>query len=178
MVRALSASENAASVATVLEVAGALSRRARHSSVLVAFLAGGYHGAAGAAALLAQRQGKVAAWIEVDAVGIPQRGTRAGHLRLEATKQLARLPAAFVRSAKEVGLVARVHPEIESEHTGVPLAIRYGIPAFVIRGRTPEETAGDAALPLAVERQRISYDLLALVAKALADATTVAAGGM
>lgn len=176
-VRALSASDNAAGVATVLEVAGALSRRERQNPVLVAFLAGGRHGSAGAAALLAQRQGKLAAWIEVDAVGIPQRGTRAGHVRLEATKQLARLPAGFVRAAKEVGLVARVHPEVESEHTGVPLAVRRGIPAFVIRGRTPEEAAVDAALPLAVERQRISYDLLALVAKALADATTVVAGG-
>lgn len=176
-VRALSASDNAAGVATVLEVAGALSRRDRQSPVLVAFLAGGHQGAAGAAALLAQRQGKLAAWIEVDAIGIPQRATRAAHVRLEATKQLARLPAGFIRAAKEVGLVARVHPEIESVHTGVPLAVRRGIPAFVIRGRARDEADVDAALPLAVERQRLSFDLLALVAKALADATAAIAGG-
>ncbi|HPC82112.1 MAG TPA: M28 family peptidase [Thermoanaerobaculaceae bacterium] len=176
-VQALSASDNAAGVATVLEAAGALSRRERQSPVLVAFLAGGRHGAAGAAALLAQRQGRLAAWIEVDEVGIPQRSTRASHIRLEAARQLARLPATFVRSAKEVGLVARVHPEFESTHTGVPLAAGRGIPAFLIRARAPEEAAVDAALPLTVERQRVSYDLLALVAKALADAVTVAAGG-
>lgn len=175
--RALSASDNAAGVAAVLEAAGAISRRERQSPVLVAFLAGGHHGAAGAAALLAQRQGKLAAWIEVDEVGIPQRSTRAGYLRIEVPRQLSRLPAGFVRAAKDVGLVARIHPEAESSHTGVPLAARRGIPACTIRGRTPEEAAIDAALPLAVERQRLSYDLLALVAKALADATTAAAGG-
>lgn len=176
-VRALSASDNAAGVATVLEAAGALSRRDRQSPVLVAFLAGGHHGAAGAAALLAQRQGRLAAWIEVDEVGIPQRSSRAGHLRVEAARQLARLPATFVRAAKEVGLVARVQPEIESGHTGAALAARYGIPALVVRGRSPDEAAVDAALPLAIERRRLSYDLLALVAKALSDAAAVAAGG-
>ncbi|HNX50487.1 MAG TPA: M28 family peptidase [Thermoanaerobaculaceae bacterium] len=175
--RALSASDNAASVATVLEVATALSRRQRQNPVLVAFLAGGHEDTAGAAALLAERQGRIAAWIELDALGIPERSTRAVHIRLEAPKQMGRLPVNVIRACKEVGVVARVHSELESAHTGAPLAFKRGIPALVLRGRTSEEAARDAALPLEVERHRISLDLLTLVAKAVSDATTTAAGG-
>lgn len=175
--RALSASDNAAGVATVLEIASALSRRPRATPVLVAFLAGGHADVAGAAALMTARQGRFTAWIELDEVGIPQRGTRATHLRLEAAKQIGRVPLVFQRSAKEVGLVARVQADVESSHTGVPMAIRRGIPALAIRSRTPEDAAQDAALPLNVERARVSHNLLALVATATADAVTVIAGG-
>lgn len=175
--RALSASDNAAGVATVIEIASALSRRARQTPVLVAFLAGGHADAAGAAALITARQGRFTAWIELDEVGIPQRGTRANHLRLEAAKQIGRLPLAFQRAAKDVGLVARVHEDVESSHTGVPLAIKRGIPALAIRSRTPQDAAQDAELPLSVECARVSHDLLALVAKATADAVTVVSGG-
>lgn len=176
-VRALSASDNAASVATVLEVAAALSRRPRQNPVLVAFLAGGHDEAAGAAALVAQRQGRIAGWIELEALGIPERSTRAVFIRLEAPKGLGRLPAGFIRACKEVGVVARVQSELESPHTGTLLASRRGIPTLVVRGRTSEEAALDAALPVGVERRRVSLDLLTLVAKALSDAATTAAGG-
>ena len=174
--RALSASDNAASVATILEVATAISRRPRPNPVLIAFLAGGHHDAAGAAAFIAHRQGRIAGWIELDALGIPERSTRSVFIRLEAPKGLGRLPGGFIHACKEVGLVARVHSELESIHTGALLASKRGIPALVVRGRNPEEAVSDAALPIEVERRRISLDLLTLVAKAVSDATTTAAG--
>ena len=102
--RALGLDENASGVAAVLEAARAAESSPRRSPVVVALLAGGCHGAVGAAALLEQLQGRVSAWIELDGVGRPARPPRSLEVRVEGGCERDPLVAALATALRHTGL--------------------------------------------------------------------------
>ncbi len=173
--RALNLNDNAAGVAVTLEAAGAISRAGHRAPIIVAFLDGGYDQAAGARALLDELQGKVSAWVEVDDVGIPERWPWSLDVHLQGTGGLVKFPWSVSQHFRHAGLVAKTQAEITAPHTGGSLAAARGIPTLVVRTRTGDE-AEDLDLPVAVERQRLSPDLMVLLTKVLADTAVNLAG--
>jgi hypothetical protein len=174
--RALGLDENAAGVAVALEAAQAVASRPRRSPVLVALLAGGHHGAAGAAALLEHLQGRASAWIEIDGVGRPARPPKQLEVRVEGAAERDALAAAIASALRQTGLTPLVVAETTSPHTGVALAQARGIPAVVLR--THEATPGlsELDIPVAVEREQIPAELAALLGQAIGRALSTLAG--
>jgi hypothetical protein len=173
--RALNLNDNASGVAVALEAAGAISRKPHRAPVIVAFLAGGYQQAAGARALLKSLDGKVAAWIELDGVGVPERWPWTLNVHLEGGGRMLRFPSAIHQELRRAGLVAKDEAEITALHTGGSRAAALGIAAVVVRTRMKEEAA-DLDTPPAVERQRLSPDLMVLLTKVLAGTVVSLAG--
>jgi hypothetical protein len=175
--QALGLNDNAAGVAIALEVAAALSRTPRRGPVLVAFLAGGCDGAAGAQALLGQLKNKISAWVELEAMGVPDAPPRGLWVRLEGEPMLTRMPLSMTQALKEVGMVGRPQPDFTSPHCGAKVASERKVPALVVRARPEERTVGDVDMPVELEAARASEDLMALLAKAVATSVASLAGG-
>jgi Peptidase family M28 len=173
---ALNIEDNASGVAVALETAEALGRMGHRAPILVALLDGGCHDAAGAHALLDQLQGHVAAWIELDAVGRPQRPPRRLSVILEGVAERTPLPRVLEHALKDVGLEAVLTRDIASPHTGASVALSRGIPSIVLRSRDAAETTDELDTPVRVERQELSPELMALISKALAEAAIQLAG--
>jgi Peptidase family M28 len=173
--RALNLNDNASGVAVALEAAGAMSRRPHRAPIIVAFLAGGYQEAAGARALLESLGGKISAWIELDGVGVPERWPRSLNVHLEGGGRMLRFPSAIHQELRRAGLVAKDETEITAPHTGGRLVAARGISALVVRTRMGDEAA-DLDTPPAVERQRLSPDLMVLLTKVLAGTALNLAG--
>ncbi len=165
--RALNLDDNASGVAVAMEAAGAMGRSPHRAPIVVAFLAGGYHDAAGAHALLEELGGKVSAWVELDGVGIPDRWPRTMDVRLEGGKDLPGSEWSLTKAFRHAGFVPKAEPEIRAPHTGATVAAARGIPALVVRV-APEDRPEALDQPPAVERQRLSADLMVLLAKAMA----------
>lgn len=167
--------DNASGVAVAIEAASALQRRERRAPIIIALLAGGQHGAAGAQALLETTGGRIATWIELDGVGIPAPAPRQRTVMVGASERPLQLAATLHAALRSVGLVAR-HPTVPfPPHTGAPFAASRGIPFAVLRA--PEGPADSHAVPVAVERALASDDYMLLLAKAVADALAYLAGG-
>jgi hypothetical protein len=174
--RALGLDDNASGVVVALEAARLAARAQRRAPILIAFLAGGDHGAAGAAALLESLGGRASAWIELDAVGRP--ATLSPHLevRLEGAGERDPVASAVTAALRRVGLRPVAIKEIGASHTGVSLAQARGIPALVVRTRDAEVAATDGDTPAAVERTEVSTELMALLAEALGQSVATLAG--
>ena len=172
--RALNLNDNAAGVAVVLEAAGAVSRMRHRAPVVVAFLAGGYHDAAGARALLERLDGKLTAWVEVDGIGIPERWPWSLDVHLQASG-IGKFPWSVNQEFRHVGLVAKSQSEIVAPHTGGSVAAARGVPTLVLRARVGVE-GEDLNLPPAIEREKLSPDLMVLLTKVLASAAVNLAG--
>ncbi len=173
--RALNLNDNASGVAVVLEAAGAMSRQRHRAPIIVAFLAGGYQEAAGAHALLESLGGKVGAWIELDGVGVPERWPWSLNVHLEGGGKLVRFPSSVHQELRRVGLVVKGETEITAPHSGGRLAAARGIPSLVVRTR-PGDEAADLDTPPAIERQRLSPELMVLLTKVLAGTVVNLAG--
>jgi hypothetical protein len=173
--RALNLNDNASGVAVALEAAGAMSRLRHRAPIIVAFLAGGYQGAAGAHALLEALEGKVAAWVELDGVGIPDRWPWSLAVHLEGGTSLLKFPWSVHKEFRRTGLVARNQEEIIAPHSGASLAANRGIPSLVVQTRIAYD-AENLDTPPAVERERLSPDLMVLLTKALASTVVDLAG--
>jgi hypothetical protein len=165
--RALNLNDNASGVAVALEAAGAMSRIAHRSPIIVAFLAGGFQDSAGAQALLDALQGRIAAWVELEGIGVPERWPRSLTVHLEGGASLLRFPWSVHQVFRRAGLVAKNQPEITALHTGAKLAAARSIASLVVQTRIGEEAA-DLDTPPAIERERLSPDLMVLLAKVLA----------
>jgi hypothetical protein len=173
--RALNLNDNASGVAVALEAAGAMSMKAHRAPIIVAFLDGGYQEAAGAQALLDSLQGRVAAWIELDGVGVPERWPASLDIHLEGGGRLVRYPSAIHQELRRAGLVATHEAEITAPHTGGTAAAARGIVALVVRTRMGDD-ASDLDTPPFVERQHLAPDLMVLLTKALAGTVVKLAG--
>jgi hypothetical protein len=173
--RALNLNDNASGIAVALEAAGAMSRRPHRAPIIVAFLAGGYHEAAGAHALLESLGGKVTAWVELDGVGVPERWPWSLNVHLEGHGKLSRFPWSVHQAFRRAGLVAKDEADITARHTGGSLAAARGIPSLVLRTRTGDEDA-DLDTPPVVERERLSPELMVLLTKVLATTVVNLAG--
>jgi hypothetical protein len=173
--RALNLNDDASGVAVALEAAGAMSRGRHRSPIIVAFLAGGYQDAAGARALLDMLGGRVAAWIELDGVGVPDRWPRTLTVHLEGGGSLLKFPWSIHRDFRRAGLVVRTQPEINLPHTGAALAAERQIPALALQTRSGYSTE-NLDTPPAVERERLSPDLMVLLTKVLVGAVLNLAG--
>ena len=165
--RALNLDDNASGVAVAMEAAGAMSRSPHRAPIVVAFLAGGYHDAAGAHALLEELGGKVSAWVELDGVGVPDRWPRTLDVRLEGGKDLPGSGWSLSGAFRHAGFAPKPTPEIRAPHTGASVAAARGIPALVIRVG-PEDRVPDLDEPPVVERERLSPEFMVLLAKAMA----------
>jgi hypothetical protein len=174
--QALGLNDNAAGVAIALEVAAALSRTPHRGPVLVAFLAGGCEGAAGAQALLGELKNKVTAWVELEAMGEPDAAPRGLWVRLEGEPKLTRMPLSMTQALKDVGLQGRPQPDFTSPHCGASIALERGVPALVVRAKPEERTVGDVDIPVDLETAKVSEDLMALLAKAVATSLAHLAG--
>jgi hypothetical protein len=165
--RALNVNDNASGVAVALEAAAAMSRSPHRAPIIVAFLAGGFHDAAGAHALLEELGGKISAWVELDGVGVPERWPRTLDVQLEGGKDLASSSWSITQAFRHAGFAPKVTPEIQAPHTGGSVALGRGIPALVVRvGPYGQEDSLDT--PPAVELDTLSPDFMVLLAKALA----------
>ena len=173
--RALNLNDNASGVAIALEAAGAMSRLRHRAPIIVAFLDGGYQGAAGAHALLEDLGGKIAAWIELDGVGVPDRWPRSLTVHLEGGASLLKFPWSVHKEFRRNGLVARNQEEIAALHAGAALAAGRGIPSLVVQTR-PDFEAENLDTPPLVERERLAPDLMVLLTKALASTVVNLAG--
>lgn len=173
---ALGINDNAAGVAVALEAAAALSRTKHRAPILVAFLAGGCQGSEGARALLGELRNKVTSWVELEAVGVPDRAPRGLWIHLQGEHKLSKMPLSFTQALKEVGLVGRPGSEISSRHCGASIAFERGIPALVVRARGEEPGSLESDTPVEVEREQVSEDLMALLAKAVSSAVADLAG--
>jgi hypothetical protein len=173
--RALNLNDNASGIAVALEAAGAMSRRPHRAPIIVAFLAGGYHEAAGAHALLESLGGKVTAWVELDGVGVPERWPWSLNVHLEGHGKLSRFPWSVHQAFRRAGLVAKDEADITARHTGGSLAAARGIPSLVLRTRAGDEDA-DLDTPPVVERERLSPELMVLLTKVLATTVVNLAG--
>ena len=173
--RALNLNDDASGVAVAMEAAPAMHRAAHRAPIVVAFLAGGYHDAAGARALLEELGGKVSAWIELDRVGIPDRWPRTLSVTLEGGGSLPKFPFSVPQAFRRAGLVPKGQSEISDTHTGAGLAAARGIPSVVVCAR-PEDEGGDLDTPPEVERGLISPDLMVLLTKVVAGAAVNLAG--
>ncbi len=174
--RALGLDDNASGVAVALEAAQLVSRVQRRAPVLVAFLAGGRHGAAGAAALLESLGGQASAWIELDAVGRPAGQSRQLEVRIEGAGERDPVAGAMATALRRAGLTPILVKEVSSPHTGVSLAQARGIPAVVVRTRDAEVVATEDNTPVEVERTEVSTELMALLAAALGQAVGALSG--
>jgi hypothetical protein len=174
--RALGLDDNAAGVVVALEAARAAAGRPRRAPVVVALLAGGCHGAAGAAALLDHLQGRAAAWIELDGVGRPARPPRELEVRIEIGGERDAVATALAAALRQTGLSPVVSPEVGSPHTGAAMARARGIPAAVLRTRELDPARAERDVPPEVEREQISPELAALLGQALGRALTALAG--
>ncbi len=173
---ALGAHDNASGVAVALEAAGAIARAPRRAPVVVAFLAGGRHGAAGAQALLDELQGRVAAWIELDAVGVPEPFPNQATVTVEGEPRIPQVNAAILKALREQGLVMRLSEAETSAHTGASAARHRGIAAAVLRTTLVPPAAPEADLPAEVDLALTSPELMALLARAVASVTVTLAG--
>jgi hypothetical protein len=173
--RALNLNDNTSGVAVALEAAGAMSRMPHRSPIIVAFLAGGFQEAAGAHALLDTLEGRIAAWVELEAIGVPEPFPGSLTVHLEGGARLLRFPWSVHQAFRRAGLVAKNQPEITALHTGASLAAARGIASLVVQTRTGEEEA-DLDTPPAIERERLSPDLMVLLAKVLAGTVVHLAG--
>lgn len=174
--RALNVDSNATGVAVALEVAAAVAQTNRRAPVLVAFLAGGRHGAAGASALLDHLENRAAIWIELDGVGVPEGRTRNIPIRLDGLDENSLLGTTVVRAFRQAGLAPRPGGQVISPHSGVALAASRGVPSVLIRSRDVAATAGEIDVPPEAELQRVAPDLLVLLTKILADLAVQLAG--
>jgi len=174
--RALNLNDNASGVAVALETAAALSRMPHRAPVVVAFLAGGYHDAAGAHALLDQLHGSVTAWVELDGVGVPDSWPRTGYVYLEGAKRSPQFPLRLTQPLKRVGLMPKTEEEITAPHAGASLVAASRAPALVISTHLEPRLADDLDAPQDVERQRMSPELMVLLTKALAQMVVELAG--
>jgi hypothetical protein len=173
--RALNLNDNAAGVAVVLEAAGAISRMPHRAPVIVAFLAGGYQDAAGARALLERLDGKLTAWVEVDGIGIPERWPWSLDVHLQGSGNLVKFPWSVNQNFRRVGLVAKTQSEIVASHTGGSVAAARRVPTLIVRTRVGVE-GEDLNLPSAIEREKLSPDLMVLLTKVLATTAVNLAG--
>ncbi|MEW6337591.1 MAG: M28 family peptidase [Acidobacteriota bacterium] len=166
--RALNLDDNATGVAVSLEIAAALSRTPRRGPVIVALLAGGHHGAAGARAMLEHLQGRVAAWVELDEVGIPLEYPRHLAVRLEGASRLEPFAATLHQALARAGLAPRTVPETASRHTVLQLPGSMTFPAVVVRLGDDSPDDADLDLPPAAERPDLSPEVMLLLARGLA----------
>lgn len=175
--RALNLDDNATGVAVSLEIAAALSRTPRRGPVIVALLAGGYHGAAGARALLEDLQGRVAAWVELDEVGTPLDYPRHLAVRLEGVGRLEPFASTLHQALSRTGLAPRTFPETSSRHTVLQLPGSLSFPAVVVRLGDDSPDDADLDLPPAAERPDLSPEVMLLLARGLASGVGQLAGG-
>ncbi len=172
---AVNLDDNASGVAVALEVAAGVKAAPHHAPVIVALLAGGYHQAAGARALLDQLQGRLAIWIELDGVGTPDAFPRTFAVRVEGvTPQL--LPDRVAGALRRVGFQPHTQIEFDSPHTGAALVAARGIPAYVVRSRPAADAEAERDFPPAAERMKASPELMALLARAVTEAVIQSAG--
>lgn len=174
--RALNIEDNASGVVTVLEAAAALRHLPHRAPILVALLAGGNHGAVGARALLDQTRGKLSAWIECEAVGVPDATARQLTVLLEGGQLFSRLSGTLAQELRAVGLAPRLEPDAVSPHTGLVPVSAVGVPTLVVRTRPAPATLEGTDLPVVVERQRVAPELVMLLARALANTAAQTAG--
>ena len=173
--RALNINDDASGVAVAMEAAAAMSRAPHRAPIVVAFLAGGYHDAAGARALLDELGGKVSAWIELDRVGVPDRWPRTLSVTLEGGAALSKFPFSVPQAFRRAGLAPKGQSEISDPHAGGGLAAARGIPSLVVCAR-PGGESEDLDTPPAVERARVSPDFMVLLTKVLAGTVVNLAG--
>jgi len=171
--RALNLDDDASGVAVALEAASAMSRIPHRAPILVSLLAGGYQDAAGARALIAELGGKIATWVELDAVGIPERWPHTMELRLETGKDLPKTPWSLAQSLRRSGFILKQASEFSSPHTGGGAASERGISALVVRVGAG---SGELDTPPAVERVQLSPNFMVLLTKALAGVVASLAG--
>jgi hypothetical protein len=174
--RALNLDDNATGVAVSLEIAAALSRTPRRAPVIVALLAGGHHGAAGARALVEHLQGRVAAWVELDEVGIPLEYPRHLAVRLEGANRLELFASTLHQALTRAGLAPRTFPETTSRHTVLQLPGAMNFPAVVVRLGDDSPDDADLDLPPAAERPDLSPAVMLLLARGLASGVGQLAG--
>ncbi len=173
---ALGAHDNASGVAVALEAAGAIARSPHRAPVVVAFLAGGRHGAAGAQALLEELQGRVAVWIELDAVGIPEPFPNHATVTVEGEARLPQVNAAILRALREQGLAMRLSDSEVSPTVGASAARHRGIAAAVLRTTVLPPSAPEGDLPADVDRAVTSPEFMVLLARAVASTALALAG--
>lgn len=172
----LGAHDNASGVAVALEAAGAIARIRHRAPVLVAFLAGGVHGAAGAQALLDELQGRVTAWVELDAVGVPEPFPNHATITVDGEPRMPQVNAAIQRALREQGLGVRPAGDDVSSHAGAPAARHRGIPAAVLRTTVTPPSAAEADLPAEIDLATTSPELMVLLARAVASTAVALAG--
>lgn len=173
---ALGAHDNASGVAVALEAAGAIARARHRAPVLVAFLAGGLHGAAGANALLDELQGRVTAWIELDAVGVAEPFPNHATITVDGEPRMPQINAALVRALREQGLALRPAGDEVSSHAGASTARHRGIPAVVLRTTVTSPSTPESDLPAEVDLALTSPELMVLLARAVASTAVALAG--
>jgi len=171
--RALNLDDNASGVAVALEAAAAVARVPHRAPVVVALLGGGYHGHAGADALLSELQGKASAWIELEGVGIPEPWPRHLSVTLAAAPESDQLVSSVAGVLRAAGLTPRRTAAVDVDHTGLIPATSRRIPALVIRLGDAE---ADLDEPPVAEQARLSPELMVLLAKASATAVVKVAG--
>ena len=176
--RALNLNDNASGVAVALEAAAAMTRMPHRAPILVAFLAGGYHDAAGAHALFDQLHESVTAWVELDSVGRADAWPRAAEVYLEKDPKSPPLPFVVTHSFKRVGLVPRPEEGFTAPHCGASLVSASRTPALVVSTHSGAWLADDLDTPLEVERDGMSPDLMVLLTKAIAQAVVELAGAL
>jgi len=174
--RALGVADNATGVAVALETASALSRTPHMAPVLVAILAGGYHDAAGGRALWQQLEGRVAAWIELDGVGVPEAFPRHTTVRLEGVDAGSITVQGFARTLDRAGLTPRLFPESPSNHTVARRVAARGVPAFVVRTGEPFGLPSALDTPVQAELATISPEYMVLLTRGLTLAIADLAG--
>ena len=172
----LSVADNATGVAVALEAASALSRTRRLTPVLVAILAGGYHNAAGGRALWQQLEGRVAAWIELDGVGVPEPFPRHTSVRLEGVDPRSVFAQGFARTLDRAGLAPRLFAESPSTHTIERRVAARNVPAIVVRSGESFEDAVALDTPPQAELAAVSPEYMVLLTRGLTLAITDLAG--
>ncbi len=174
--RALSVADNASGVAVALETASALSRTPHMAPVLVAILAGGYHNAAGGRALWQQLEGRVAGWVELDGVGVPDPFPRHVSVRLEGVDPSSLFAQGFARTLGRTGLAPRLFPDSPSTHTFARRVAARNVPAVVVRSGEPFEDPAALDAPTAAELEAMSAEYMVLLTRGLTLAVADLAG--
>ncbi len=173
---ALGAHDNASGVAVALEAAGAIARSRRRAPVVVALLAGGTHGAAGARALLDELEGRVSAWIELDGVGTPEAYPHHTTVTVEGEANPPTVTAAVLRALRDQGLAQRPGEGHAASHSGAAVAQHRGVPAVTLRTWSPPPGAPETDLPAEVDVATTSPELMVLLARAVASMAVALAG--
>jgi hypothetical protein len=174
--RAVNVVDNATGVAVALEAASALSRTRRLAPVLVAILAGGYHNAAGGRALWQQLDGRVAAWIELDGVGVPEPFPRHTSVRLEGVDPRSLFAQGFARTLDRGGLAPRLFAESPSTHTIERRVAARNVPAVVVRSSESFEVPAALDTPPQAELAAVSPEYMVLLTRGLTLAIADLAG--